>query len=122
MMPTKPDPDAPRLAVERAIAGEISWDEIPEYTVAVETASADLAATNIPVGRFRFPHCEARILHAPEDCEYCADAKALQAERAALDVSNTGRTNRKWPCPADRARSQVHQNAWPGNRPQGTRH
>lgn len=65
----------------------------------------------------RFPHCDSRILHHPHECGYCAQATELQAERERLDISNTGIANRRWPCPADQARSKATYHAWPGNRP-----
>lgn len=65
----------------------------------------------------RFPHCDARVLHLPEECMFCADAKELQKERQDLNVSNTGHANRSWPCPADKARSSESLNSWGGNRP-----
>jgi hypothetical protein len=55
------------------------------------------------------------ILHLPEECKYCADAKPLQEERERLGISNTGHANRKFPCPADQARSAKVYNRWPGN-------
>lgn len=64
-----------------------------------------------------YPHCDARILHLPHECDYCGMCDELQEERARLNVSNTGVANRQWPCPADRARSQKDYHAWDGNRP-----
>ena len=65
----------------------------------------------------RPPHCDARLLHAPEDdCDFCDGATELQVERERLNISNSGRQNRKWPCPADQARSKAQYHAWPGNR------
>lgn len=98
------DRPRPRLAVERAIDGEISWDEIPEHV----GAAVGFAC--------RFPHCDSKILHLPEECVYCADCAWLQEERARVDVSNTGHANRSWPCPADRARASEVYNRWGGNR------
>ena len=73
---------------------EVRWDEIP-----------------------RAPHCDARILHAPESCSICASATELQEERARLGVNNTGQTDRQWPCPAERARSLENMHKWFGNTP-----
>jgi hypothetical protein len=83
----------PKLNVEKIIDGEIQ-----------------------SIGR-SYPHCDMRVLHAPDSCTYCADATDLQEERERLDVSNTGLANRAWPCPADRARGSASLNTWPGNRP-----
>lgn len=83
----------PKLLIEKAANGEISWDQVP-----------------------RAPHCDYRILHVPKDCVFCSDAVELQEEREALGISNTGHANRKWPCPADNARSSKSLNAWGGNR------
>lgn len=64
----------------------------------------------------RYPHCDPRVLHVPEECMFCAEAKELQEEREKLGVSNTGKNNRSWPCPADKARSSTSLNSWHGNR------
>lgn len=67
------------------------------------------------------PHCDARILHRPEDCQFCARAEVMQMEREMLGVRNTGvegeQAGRKWPCPAELARSKESLGAWGGNRP-----
>src|SRR3972149_2570059 len=94
----------PRLLVERYMDGQISIDDIPTYTNGDRT--------------YRFPHCEPRVLHTPEECVYCREATDLQTERRDLDVSNTGVANRLWACPSERARSLKTMNLWPGNRPQ----
>lgn len=83
----------PKTEVERAMAGEIDWDALPE----------------------RAPHCDPRVLHKPEECKFCADATLLQAEREKLEISNTGHANRKWPCPGDRERGSKSINGWYGN-------
>lgn len=95
----------PRLAVERAAAAEISWEEIPDFEY-----------DGMRGYRCTFPHCDSMILHVPGECEYCAQATWLQEERVRLDVSNTGHTNRAWPCPADRRRSADDYDAWGGNK------
>lgn len=86
----------PKTSVERAMGGEITWDQLPS----------------------RAPHCDPRVLHLPEECTYCADARELQAEREQLEISNTGHSNRKWPCPGDRERGLKSLNRWHGNRAQ----
>lgn len=63
-----------------------------------------------------FPHCEPRVLHKPDECFLCAEATELQEEREVLDVSNTGHSNRRFPCPADAQRGSDHL-LWGGNRP-----
>lgn len=66
----------------------------------------------------RPPHCDPRVLHAPEACEYCRRATELQEERVRLDISNTGCSNRKYVCPADLARPVGQPGAhdrWGGN-------
>lgn len=83
-----------KLLVEKLIDGEISNKEIP----------------------VRFPHCDPRILHKSEECEFCKDATFLQEERERLNVSNTDHANRAWPCPANKARSSKIMNEWRGNR------
>lgn len=84
----------PKLLVEKMMDKEIPWEKCPE----------------------RFPHCDARVLHKPEECVFCAKAEILQKEREDLNVSNTGHANRAWPCPGDRQRGSTSLNAWHGNR------
>ena len=69
------------------------------------------------LGDQRFPHCDARILHLPEECDYCKDATLLQEEREQLDVSNSGHQNRGWPCPVEKVRSLKTAHQWHGNAP-----
>lgn len=104
--------------VDRCMDGEMEWDDGPRHQSTV------LQGYNIKVFRadgtedtgYSWPHCDCRVLHAPDECEYCADAKELQEERERLDVSNTGKMNRRWVCPADRDRPLTNQE-WRGNKP-----
>jgi hypothetical protein len=70
---------------------------------------------------FPFPHCDARILHAPAECTYCARYPDLHALREAWGIAHTGHTpvGDEMPCPADHARpagSSSDHRRWPGNR------
>ena len=74
--------------------------------------------------RAPFPHCDARILHAPAECTYCARYPDLHALREAWGIAHTGHTpvGDEMPCPADHARpagSSSDHRRWPGNRPGG---
>jgi len=71
----------------------------------------------------RPPHCDPLVLHAPEECQFCAAATELQEERQRLNISHTGHANRLWPCPSAQRRSLSTIHAWAGNRPypEGTR-
>ena len=53
-----------------------------------------------------FPHCEARILHAPGECRYCDELPDLQEARKMWGVAFTGHPAPEGgvPCPADQAR------------------
>lgn len=87
--------------------------------LAWERASKDYDAGNRRAfdGLPRPPHCDPRILHHPQDgCDFCNEATVLQEERAILGISNSGHSNRMYPCPADQARSKEQYSAWPGNR------
>jgi len=69
----------------------------------------------------RFPHCDQRILHAPEDnCEYCNQCSDWQELRVAWGIAFTGHLPEVGSgillCPADFNRDQVDYNAWGGNR------
>lgn len=83
-------------------------------------AGHEVAPLSAPIGLI-FPHCDSRVLHHPDACMYCADATWLQDERAALDVSHTGTSDRRWPCPADEQRGAESLNSWGGNRPAARR-
>lgn len=87
--------DRPKLLIEKVMDKEITIHDLPD----------------------RPPHCDPRILHAPDECDYCASAVNLQEERRRLDVCNSGRTDRKWPCPVEKARSLVGAHKWQGNAP-----
>lgn len=65
----------------------------------------------------QFPHCDPRILHAPNECEYCDKQPDWQALRAVWGIAFTGYQpeETELPCPADYARGETI-NYWPGNR------
>jgi hypothetical protein len=68
------------------------------------------------------PHCDSRILHHPQDCEYCRDATELQSKRAELGIAWTGRKplQGEIPCEADAKRPPGADNdhrRWGGNKP-----
>lgn len=67
----------------------------------------------------QYPHCDARILHAPGECEFCDRHPDWQEFRVQNKISFTGHREKGFlACPADRARKfEVHQ-AWGGNRPE----
>jgi len=64
----------------------------------------------------QFPHCDARILHSPKECEFCDKHPEWQALRAAWGIAFTGWTpeGTELPCPADHARGDKHK-LWGGN-------
>ena len=96
--------------VDRCMSGDMDWDDVPKHRSSV------LERLGIYCDSYHsWPHCDCRVLHAPDACEYCADAVELQEERERLDVSNTGMMNRRWVCPADRDRPSVNQ-IWRGNK------
>ena len=70
----------------------------------------------------QFPHCDARILHGPKECEYCDNHKDWQALRVAWGIAFTGWTpeGKELPCPADNARGDAHK-LWVGNVATGER-
>jgi hypothetical protein len=68
------------------------------------------------------PHCDSRILHSPDDCEYCAERPDLQAERTRLGIAWTGYEPGpgQIPCEADLTRPPGADNdhrRWGGNKP-----
>jgi hypothetical protein len=62
----------------------------------------------------QFPHCDARVLHQPGECEYCDKHPDWQELRLLWDISFTGQTDKALPCPADLARGDGHLQ-WGGN-------
>lgn len=68
------------------------------------------------------PHCDARILHAPGECEYCDAYPDAQLERTHLKIAFTGHApvDEQVACPADVARppgSSADHRHWAGNKP-----
>jgi hypothetical protein len=63
------------------------------------------------------PHCDARILHLPKDCEYC-NRPEWQEKRAELRIAPTGYEPKSYeiPCEADAKRGTSHLK-WGGNKP-----
>jgi hypothetical protein len=64
----------------------------------------------------QFPHCDARVLHAPKTCDYCDQHPEWQALRVAWGIAFTGWTpeGSELPCPADHSRGDNHK-LWGGN-------
>jgi hypothetical protein len=67
------------------------------------------------------PHCDSRILHHPDDCDYCNRPDWTKA-RAELGIEFTGREQRPGfvPCEADVDRPAGAHNdhrRWGGNKP-----
>lgn len=77
------------------------------------------------------PHCDSRVLHAPEDgCKYCNAHPEWQALRVAWNIAFTGHSLDKngkpvvgdfgvpvQPCPAEAERGMESINGWHGNVP-----
>lgn len=63
------------------------------------------------------PHCDAAVLHAPGECEYCDDFSEWQRAREAWRIAYTGKqpTEDELPCPSDVRRPGGVANRWPGN-------
>jgi hypothetical protein len=68
----------------------------------------------------QFPHCDARVLHAPGECEFCDHHPDWQALRMAWGICFTGYEpepeKSELPCPAWFARGDNCQK-WRGNVP-----
>lgn len=78
--------------------------------------------------RAAFPHCDTRVLHAPDECEYCDMYPDWQKLRRMWGIAFTGHQPREenihglirkeLPCPADFNRppdSPSDHRQWPGN-------
>lgn len=64
----------------------------------------------------QFPHCDPRILHAPEECEFCDMHPDWQILRQYWRIAFTGYEpeEKELPCPADHSRGENHK-LWHGN-------
>lgn len=66
----------------------------------------------------RFPHCDAAVLHAPNECKYCDMFPDQQQKRIDNKVNFTGEKDQlKSKCPAEIARPEETINSWGGNTP-----
>lgn len=64
------------------------------------------------------PHCDARVLHAPGECEFCDLHPDWQEYRERSGINFTGHEEEGLaPCPSTYFRSLDNINRWPGNRP-----
>lgn len=79
----------------------------------------------------QFPHCDAKVLHAPGECEYCDMHPEWQGLREMWGIAFTGHSHEviKWtdwegkacekiliPCPSELDRPLGIIEKWPGNR------
>lgn len=65
----------------------------------------------------QFPHCDARVLHAPGECEYCDHHPDWQKLREVWSINYTGHYQAGMSlCPAEEARGIDSLEAWGGNR------
>lgn len=66
----------------------------------------------------KFPHCDALVLHAPGECEYCDLHTDMQQLRLVWGINFTGQYEAgKYLCPSEEGRSIDIINRWYGNRP-----
>lgn len=64
-----------------------------------------------------FPHCDAKVLHAPGDCGFCDHFPDMQNARIAWGMNFTGEhEDNLAPCPAEIARTMETIERWVGNR------
>lgn len=66
-----------------------------------------------------FPHCDMRVLHAPDECDFCDNHPEWQELRQAWGIAFTGHppTEGQLMCPSDVARGMAGAHVWGGNRP-----
>jgi hypothetical protein len=65
-----------------------------------------------------YPHCDQRVLHAPDECVYCDAYPEAQQDRVTRGINFTGHSDLgKQPCPADAARGLGQAHRWGGNAP-----
>jgi hypothetical protein len=68
---------------------------------------------------YEIPHCDASVLHAPEECRYCDDFPDWQLLRIRWGIAFTGHQpdEDQLPCPSDARRGIGQAHTWGGNRP-----
>jgi hypothetical protein len=66
----------------------------------------------------QFPHCDAKVLHAPGECRHCDTHPEWQQLRQTWGIAFTGYEPDagEQPCPATVGRPIDIINQWPGNR------
>lgn len=95
----------------------------PDYVTFMEARNRARSA-RCEQGGFA-PHCDGRVLHKPDDCQYCAmsDFVDLHEFRTQNKILYTGEDPKQgwWPCPAEQARGLRSVNSWGGNtaKPEG---
>ena len=73
---------------------------------------------NHPEYAYCGPHCDPRVLHAPNSCVYCDEVPEWQQFRIDNKINFTGENDkRKTLCPADIARGFKGAHKWGGNTP-----
>lgn len=67
----------------------------------------------------QFPHCDALVLHAPEECQFCDAHPDWQYLRMHWGIAFTGEdpVAGQVQCPAERERPRDKVNRWGGNTP-----
>ena len=62
------------------------------------------------------PHCDATILHAPGECQYCDDYPDWQEYRETARINFTNHHDaHKAPCPSIHFRTPEVRDQWYGN-------
>ena len=65
-----------------------------------------------------YPHCDALVLHAPGECDYCDDHGEWQQLRVMWKINFTGKREDGFTiCPSEARRDLATINEWAGNRP-----
>lgn len=65
----------------------------------------------------RMPHCDASVLHAPGECEFCDMHPEWQQYRIASRINFTGHEDEhNAPCPSSHFRAPSLVERWFGNR------
>jgi hypothetical protein len=65
----------------------------------------------------QMPHCDAAILHAPGQCQYCDAFPEWQRLRQMWRINFTGQLEIECcPCPSTWSRSPADRDLWTGNR------
>jgi len=100
------------------IPNDFCWECAGQRRLTVGQRAYLMSVTEVHLGAF--PHCDDKVLHAPDECRYCAMAEyaALHELRRRFGIAYSGRPAQggQSSCPSEAFRPAELIERWPGNR------